>query len=225
MQPLRVMIADDHPLMRHGLRRLVESQKDLVCCGECGIGPATLSMAAESRPDLLVIDLRLKKVDGLELIKSLIARISGIKILIISEHQQSVFAERALRAGALGYVEKDANAQALLVAMRAVLAGKLHLSERIAKALLAGVVAPNGEDITIVLSTVSDRQLQVLYLLGLGLSTREIATELKVSFKTVETHRENLKRRLKLRNASDLIHFAASFCHLDQEGAFHSVAA
>ncbi len=215
--PARILIADDHPIMRHSLVRLLGSQPDLMCCGESSSGAETLRLAEKLRPDLIILDLRLKKVDGLELIKNLLARVAGLKILVVSEHEQPLFAERALRAGALGYLVKDASAEALLAAIHAVLAGNLHLSENITRKLLQRVVSANSDGDA--LSTLSDRQLHVLYLLGSGLSTRDIANSLNVSFKTVETHRENLKRRLKLKTASELIRFASLVIQSDLDGS------
>jgi DNA-binding NarL/FixJ family response regulator len=212
----RVLIADDHPIMRNGLAQLLTTQNEMICCGESSTGAETLRLVEELKPDLLILDLRLKNGDGLELIKSLCARIEHLKILVISEHEQPLFAERALRAGALGYLVKDASAEAVLAAIRAVLAGNMHLSENIARRLLQGVVSTNsGSNL---LASLSDRQLHVLYLLGCGLSTREISNALNVSFKTVETHRENLKRRLKVRTASELLHLATSMTQGDLLG-------
>jgi Response regulator containing a CheY-like receiver domain and an HTH DNA-binding domain len=142
------------------------------------------------------------------LIKNLRARVTCLKILVLSEYEHPLFAERALRAGALGYIAKDSSAEGVIAAIRSVLAGDLHLTESMATRLLRGVVSTDAE--TSGVSSLSDRQLHVLYLLGAGLSTREIAGASSLSFKTVETHRENLKRKLGLRTASELLRFAYS---------------
>ncbi len=204
----RILVVDDHPVVRDGLTRLLSSQADLECCGEASSAAETLKATAKLKPDLLVLDLRLKDGDGLELIKSLKAQWPRLRILVLSQFESKIYVERALRAGALGYVVKEQAAEELLKAMRTVLAGEVYLTRAMAALLLRKFVGAASTDRT-GLELLTDRELHVLHLLGVGMSTREIAIELNLSFKTVETHRENIKRKLGLTTASELIHYAA----------------
>jgi DNA-binding NarL/FixJ family response regulator len=209
----RIMVVDDHPMVRDGLIRLITQQDDLVCCGQAGTVAETLATISKKQPDLLILDLRLKGGDGLELIKTLMAQYPQLRILILSQYEAPLYVERALRAGALGYVVKEQAAEEVLKAIRAVLAGEIYLTRGMAARFLRRFVGPgaNKEDSSGA-EPLSDRELHVLQLLGSGLSTREIAAELKLSFKTIESHRENIKRKLGLRNASALVHYATDWC-------------
>jgi DNA-binding NarL/FixJ family response regulator len=155
-----------------------------------------------------ISDLRLKEGDGLELIKFLKSEMPDLRILILSQYEAPLYAERALRAGALGYVMKDQAAEEVLNAIRSVLAGEVYLTRGLAGLLLHKFVGPKPKENRIGVEQLTDRELHVLQLLGAGLSTREIASELNLSFKTIETHRENIKRKLQFRGASELIHYA-----------------
>jgi DNA-binding NarL/FixJ family response regulator len=207
----KILVVDDHPMVRDGLRRLISQQADLECCGEAGTASDTLESVTRLKPDLVILDLRLKGGDGLELIKGLKAQQPELRILILSQYEAPIYVERALRAGALGYVVKAQAAEEILRAIHLVLAGEVYLSRTMAALLLRRFVGfgpkPTGEGI----EPLTDRELHVLHLLGSGLSTRQIATELNLSFKTVETHRENIKRKLGLRGAAALIHFATQY--------------
>ena len=196
-------------MVREGLARLISQHPDLVCCGEAANGRETMAGVAAQKPDLVILDLRLKGEDGLELIKSLKSQFPTLKILILSQYEAPVYAERALRAGALGYLVKEQGAEEVLSAIRAVLAGELYLTRGVATLLLHKLVSANGE--TTPENLLTDRELHVFNLLGMGLSTREIAAELKLSFKTVETHRENIKHKLGLQGAAALIHYATTW--------------
>jgi DNA-binding NarL/FixJ family response regulator len=203
-----VLVVDDHPTVREGLLRLLGLQKDMVCCGQAAGVKEAQTAVAKLLPDLVILDLRLKAGDGLSLIKTLKAEHPGLRILVLSQYDGPMYIERALRAGALGYVVKDEPAEDLLRAMRIVLAGEVYLRQGVAALLLHKLVAApkpvraGGESL-------SDRELHVLQLLGSGLSTRAVATELHLSFKTVETYRDHIKRKLGLRNASELTAFAS----------------
>jgi DNA-binding NarL/FixJ family response regulator len=216
-QPSRILIVDDHPMVREGLVRLISQHQDLVCCGEAANGRDTVAAVASQRPDLVILDLRLKGEDGLELIKSLRSQFSDLRILILSQYEAPLYAERALRAGACGYLVKEQGAEEVLNAIRTVLGGELYLTRGIAALLLHKIVGANAKTATEHLQQLTDRELHVLNLLGMGLSTREIAAELGVSFKTVETHRENIKHKLGLQGAAALIHYATNWAR--QEAA------
>jgi DNA-binding NarL/FixJ family response regulator len=198
-------------MVREGLVRLISQHRDLACCGEAANVRETMAAVAEQKPDLVILDLRLKGEDGLELIKSLRAQFPDLRILILSQYEAPLYAERALRAGALGYLVKEQAAEEVLSAIRTVLGGELYLTRGIAALLLHKIVGSNARTATEHLKQLTDRELHVLNLLGMGLSTREIAQELKVSFKTIETHRENIKHKLGLPGAAALIHYATTW--------------
>jgi DNA-binding NarL/FixJ family response regulator len=207
----RVLVVDDHPMVREGLLRLISQQSDLECCGEAGTVAETQTAVSKLKPDLVILDLRLKSGDGLELIKALKAQEPGVRILVLSQYDASLYAERAFRAGALGYVVKEQGAEEVLSAIRTVMAGEVYVTQGMAAVLLHKLVrsAPRASGTGI--ESLTDRELHVLELLGAGLSTRKIAAELNISFKTIETHRENIKRKLNLPGATELLHFAAQW--------------
>jgi DNA-binding NarL/FixJ family response regulator len=206
-----ILIVDDHPMVRDGLARLIGQEKDLVCCGEASNVAETLTAVARHKPDLIILDLRLKAQDGLELIKSLKAQYPDLRILILSQYGAPLYIERAMRAGALGYVVKEQAAEEVMSAIRAVLAGEIYLTRGMAGLLLKKFLVPKAGPTQAGAEPLTDRELHVLQLLGSGLSTREIAAELNLSFKTIETHRENIKRKLGLRDAAALVHFATQW--------------
>ena len=207
----RILVVDDHPMVREGLVRLIGQQTDLICCGEAASVSETLKAVESLTPDLVILDLRLKGGDGLELIKSLKSLHPDLRILILSQYEAPLYAERALRAGALGYVVKEQAAEEVLTAVRTVLANQVYLTRGMAALLLHKFVGTPGKPSENSVKDLTDRELHVLHLLGSGLSTREIASELNVSFKTVETHRENIKRKLCLPGAAALVHYAANW--------------
>jgi len=210
-QKFRIFVVDDHPVVRDGLARLISQQADLMCCGEAGTVAETQKEVPKHKPDLLILDLRLKGGDGLELIKFLKSEMPDLRILILSQYEAPLYAERALRAGALGYVMKDQAAEEVLNAIRAVLACDVYLTRGLAGLLLHKFVGPKPRDTRTGAENLTNRELHVLQLLGAGLSTREIASELNLSFKTIEAHRENIKRKLRFRGASELIHYATEW--------------
>jgi DNA-binding NarL/FixJ family response regulator len=207
----RVLVVDDHPMMRGGLIQLVNRQSDLTCCGEAGTVAEAQVAVAQLKPDLVLLDLRLKGGDGLELIKSLRSQYAKLRILVLSQFDAPHYAERALRAGALGYVVKEQAAEEVLSAIRTVLAGEVYLTRALAARLLHTFVGTVPGIPRAGVEQLTDRELHVLHLLGSGMSTREVAIELSLSFKTVETHRENIKRKLGLHGAAELIHYASAW--------------
>src|SRR6266481_909859 len=207
----RVLVVDDHPVVRDGLIRLIDKQGDLVCCGEAGTVMEAQIAVAKHKPDLVILDLRLKGRDGLELIKSLKSQFADLRILILSQYDAPLYIERALRAGALGYVIKDQAAEEVLTAIRTVLSGQVYLTRGMAALLLHKFVGAPPKALNSGVEPLTDRELHVMQLLGTGMSTREIAEELKLSFKTIETHRENIKRKLGLRGAAALMHYATEW--------------
>lgn len=211
MQRKRLLIVDDHPLLRAGLTQYVNRQPDMVCCAEADSGATTDSAIRRHKPDLVLLDLRLKSEDGLELIKSLKAQFHELPILVVSQCDEMVYAERALRAGALGYIMKEEATEEVLCAIRAVLSGELYLSRKMAIRLVQKSIETRPVAAGPGIESLTDRELQVFQLLGSGLTTRQIAMKLNLSFKTIETYRENLKHKLGLSGAQELVRRATDW--------------
>jgi DNA-binding NarL/FixJ family response regulator len=202
---------DDHPLLREALAAVINRQSDFVCCGEAGSAIETQKAVSVLQPDLVLLDLWLNGGDGLELIKALKSQFPSLHILVLSQFDEALYAERALRAGALGYVMKEQPSKEVLAAIRTVLGGEIYVSPRVAARVLHKAIETKRENRNGRVENLTDRELQVLQLLGAGMSTRKIADELTLSFKTVETHRENIKRKLGLGDAVELVRYAAEW--------------
>jgi DNA-binding NarL/FixJ family response regulator len=204
----RAVIAEDHPVLCDGLRQLISSQPELACVGVTDNTSDAKRLVEECKPDLMVLDLRLKGGDGLDFIKTLRAEHPEVKVLVLSQYDELIFAERALRAGASGYIMKENATDEVLRAIRKVLAGELYFSERVAAAIVQRTLRekPNGSRAGI--ERLSDREMQVFQLLGALYSPREIAEQFHLSRKTVETHCEKIKHKLSLHNAAELKRFA-----------------
>lgn len=210
----KVMIVDDHPVVREGIKALISAEPDLIACCETGSVGAAQQLAREQQPDVAIVDLHLEDGSGLELTRRLRHHYADLKILVCSVSEDALFAERAVKAGANGYVNKKELADAIILAIRKVLAGKLYLSSAMVDAFLSGWasgVSPNTSGI----GELSDRELDVFLLIGKGCSTSEIASQLNLSVKTVETHREKIKRKLGLSSGNQLIRRAVQW-DLDQ---------
>jgi DNA-binding NarL/FixJ family response regulator len=202
-----ILIVDDHPLVRHGLASLIGPQSDLAVCGEAATPAEALSAIQRLRPDLAIVDLSLGDDDGLDLVKTIAARHRDVPVLICSMHKESAYAERALRAGARGYVMKQEPDEVLLAAVRRVLSGQIHVSEAVASRMLLKLVNPRAASGPSV-DQLSDREYEVFRLIGRGVGPSDIARQLGVSVKTIETHREGIKRKLNLASAHDLLRAA-----------------
>ncbi|MBX9790431.1 MAG: response regulator transcription factor [Pirellulales bacterium] len=200
----RVLIVDDHPLVRQGLMGLISTQPDFEICGEANGIAEALDLVTTTRPDVAIIDLTLKDGNGIELIKSLKERHADLKMLVVSMHDESLFAERALRAGAVGYVSKQEAIRTVVQAVRTILAGRLYLSPTMTERMVNLAVGLRGEGPSSPLERLTDRELEIFEMIGRGLTSREIAQRLNLSPKTVDTHREHLKEKLELKNAAEL---------------------
>lgn len=210
----RVFVADDHPFLRVGLTHLINHEADMTVCGEAESVAAVRSGVEKTQPDVLLTDLCLGDSDGLELIKSLKAQFPKLPILVLSQQDETLFAERTLRAGAGGYIMKERATQDVLEGIRTVLAGELFVSRKVAALAMRKLVGGSAESAATggtEVSGLSDRELQVFRLLGAGKGTMEIAGSLKLSHKTIETYRENIKQKLDLANATALIHRATEW--------------
>jgi DNA-binding NarL/FixJ family response regulator len=214
-QKKSILLVDDHPIVLEGLKQLIEQQSDLMVCGELADGRVTLQTVDRLRPDLAIIDISLKTVNGLDVIKALKAQHPDLPVLALSMHDETLYAERALRAGANGYVMKQEATKNLLTAVRQLLGGGLYLSDHVTAKLLSRVANTKAGAKRSELEELSDRELEVFQLIGQGAGTRRIAEMLRLSIKTIESHRENIKRKLKLQDAAELVQYAISW-HLSE---------
>ena len=205
---VRILIVDDHPLVRRGIRDLLRGETDLQVCAETDNAPEAMGHVSRLRPDLVLIVISLKRGHGLELVKQIKAHCRTTKMLVISMHDEPFFAERALAAGAHGYVCKLEAAERMVEAVRSVLSDKVFLSPNMADQVLQRVYQRGSFIDEKPLARLSGRELAVLEMIGRGLSTRMISQNLQLSIKTVETYREHIKKKLRLKSASELIHYA-----------------
>jgi DNA-binding NarL/FixJ family response regulator len=204
----RVLVVDDHPVFRHGIISLIDAEADLAVCGQAGSSPAALDAMRKLKPDVALLDISLPGTNGIELIKLMKAEQPKLPLLVLSMHDESLYALRALRAGALGYVMKAEALTNVLDALRRVLTGRIYLSPRLSERLIFQAIqtadAGNGSPV----DKLSDRELEVLELLGRGFGTKDIASELHLSVKTIETHRAHIKEKLGFLDAGEMVRFA-----------------
>jgi len=202
--PKTILIVDDHPMLRRGLAALIDNEPDLAVCGEAASCPEALAAIPESRPDLVTVDLTLERSDGLDLLKEMKRRHPEIPTLVVSMHDEQVYAERSLRAGARGYVTKQQLDETVLLAIRRLLDGETYLSDKLEARLAAKFVNGRTLETDSPLEALSDRELQVFQLIGQGRTTRQIADTLNLSIKTIESHREHIKSKLTLDSSAEL---------------------
>ncbi|OPY79344.1 MAG: Oxygen regulatory protein NreC [Syntrophorhabdus sp. PtaU1.Bin153] len=207
-QKHKIFIVDDHPIVRKGLSQLINQEADLVVCGEAANAESALENLKKLKPDLAIVDISLKGVDGIELIKQMKVRYSNLPVLVVSMHDESLFAERALRVGARGYIMKQEAIENMMEAIRKVLRGELYISERVSATIVKKFIDGKSESTSSPEELLSDRELEVFQLIGQGIGTREIAEQLHVSVKTVEAYRANIKEKLSLKNATELLKHA-----------------
>jgi DNA-binding NarL/FixJ family response regulator len=204
-QKKRIFLVDDHPLVREWLTNLINQQPDLTVCGETDSAPQALEAIALAKPDVAIVDLSLKDSSGFDLIKNLKQSETGAAVLVLSMHDEAHYAERALRAGARGYVMKRETTKKVVTAIRRVLEGKLYLSESIAEAMTVRLVGGAAHGASFTVEQLSDRELEVFEMLGRGLGTRQIAETLRVSVKTVQAYCARIKDKLNLSSATELL--------------------
>jgi DNA-binding NarL/FixJ family response regulator len=216
MQQARILVVDDHPLVRTGLAELLRHEADLEVCCEASTLQEAVEFLASGSPDVAIVDISLPDGNGLDLVKRLRIRHPNTRVLVLSMHDEALLAERALHAGALGYINKEEAAEKIIGAIRHVLTGKTWMSPRM-KAHRQAVDAPaTGESRGSPLATLSDRELEVFELIGRGVGTGEIAAKLHLSVKTIETYRANIKRKLRLTSSGELTRRAVQWS-LDQQ--------
>lgn len=212
----KILIVDDHPIVRQGLAQVINIQTDLELCCEAGNAKETLAVIPRCRPDLAIIDISLDGVSGLSLITTLTAHYPELPILVMSMHEESLYAERSLRLGAKGYIMKHQATVNILSAIRQILAGGIYLSADM-HALILGRIhfRPIDRSIADPAASLTDREFEVLRLIGFGFGTRQIAEKLNRSIKTIEAHRANIKEKLGLKTGIELIRFAALWIEAD----------
>jgi DNA-binding NarL/FixJ family response regulator len=206
-----VFVVDDHPIVRQGLTLLINQEADLTVCGEAEEMHSALSAIQATRPDILIVDISLNGPDGLELLKNIRLTSPRLPVLILSMHDESIYAERALRAGANGYIMKQEATEKVLVALRRILSGEIYVSDRIANSMLRHYVRGAGSSEHSSISDLTDRELEVFRLIGEGQGTRQIAEALHLSVKTVESYQAHIKEKLSLRSARELVQRAVQW--------------
>ena len=210
---VRILLVDDHPLVRERLTEIINREPDLVVCAEAEDRHEAIAAISAKAPELAIIDLALKTSDGLELIKDIRTRWPKIQMLVVSMHDESLYAERVIRAGAQGYITKQEATRKILLAIRRVLAGSIYLNEKVAAHIIGRLSARSTTIAATPTEVLADRELQVFTLTGRGLNTTEIAARLHIAIKTVETYRARIKEKLKLKDSSELLQWAISWTH------------
>lgn len=205
---LRVLIVDDHPITRQGMKALVNQQSNLEVCGETDTAALAVDLVEKLKPDLAIIDISLKTTNGIELTKDIKARAPNLPILVVSMHDEALYAERALRAGAMGYVMKQEAGEKVAVALQHLLRGDIYLSNKMKEKMLHRFVNKKSDGMVFAIDTLSDREMEVFQLIGNGYSTRQIAQKLNLSSKTIDSYREHLKLKLGLESGAELVRHA-----------------
>jgi DNA-binding NarL/FixJ family response regulator len=214
--PAKVLIVDDHPAVREGLTSRISRQRDLIVCGEAATVAEALRLVEITEPDVVVIDISLSEGNGIDLIKRIRTRDSSIRMLACSMHPDSLYAERALRAGALGYINKDNTTGRILDAIRSVRDGDIYLSEDAMRRLVHKTIGHSGNP-GLSLESLSDRELEIFKLIGEGHSTSNMASQLHLSVHTVDTYRRRIRLKLNIRNAAELVHTATEWVLVEQK--------
>mgnify|MGYP002787845877 CR=1 FL=1 len=204
----RLLVVDDHPFMRAGLAQLIDRQPDMHVCCEAGNPVEALQALARSLPDLVLTDITMPGRSGVEFVKDMLALYPSLPVLVISMHDESIYAERMLRAGARGYIMKEAGGEALLAALRQVLAGQIYVSAKLSARLLENLSAGRPRGSSSPIAKLTDREFEIFQLIGHGKSTHDIAAQLGLSTKTVDVHRANIKGKLGLPDMTALVRHA-----------------
>jgi DNA-binding NarL/FixJ family response regulator len=204
----KIFLVDDHPIVRRGLAQLIDNEPDLTVVGQGEDAYQSLRAIRDALPDLVLVDVSLKDSDGIELLKEIKAQWPDLPVLVLSMHDESLYAERALRAGAGGYIMKQEAPQVLLTAMRTVMSGQVYVSGKMSATLLHRMVGGKRKDGALPMDRLTDRELEIFRMIGAGNSIKEIADKLFLSVKTVEAHREHIKEKLAIKSSAELLRFA-----------------
>jgi len=210
-QPRTVFIVDDHPIVREGLSQLINAEYDLEVCGDAATVESAVETLDAGLPDVVIVDLSLPDSDGMELLKLIRRKSNQVPVLVLSMHDETMYAERMLNAGANGYIMKQAAADQLLTALRRVLAGGVYVSSRLERRMAERLVDGSDDQPVSPAERLTNREIQVLNLIGSGRTTREVAEILNLSVKTVESHRQRIKKKLDLETPDDLVTFATEW--------------
>lgn len=217
-EKVRIIIVDDHPVFRLGLRELINQEKDLVVCGEAENYSSGWSEIQRLEPDMALVDISLKGRDGISLVKEISKHYRDIAVLVVSMHDETRFAERSLLAGAKGYIMKQETVTSIVTAIRCIMGGKIYLSDRLKDEVLSQFAGGFKTVDASPVDQLSDRELEVYRLIGLGLGTNEIAQKLNLSIKTIGSYRERIKEKLDLKSANDLLRSAIHWVEHEQFG-------
>ena len=209
----RVFLVDDHPLVRDWLGQLIQREADLLVCGEADDVQQAVQAIEECKPDVVIADISLKSSHGLELVKDLQSRRPNLPVLVLSMHDESLYAERVLRAGAMGYITKQEATKKILLAIRQVLSGQIYLSEKMSARMVHKLVVGRTQETASPIERLTDRELEVFQLIGRGQGTRKIAEDLHLGIKTVESYRARIKEKLKLEDGTQLLQQAIQWVH------------
>lgn len=201
----RIFLVDDHEMFREGLRQLIEREQDMTVCGDAADATAALGGIEASNPDLVIVDISLGGASGIDLIKTIKTKYEDLPVLVVSMHEESLYSERALRAGAMGYVMKHEPSKTVKKAIRKVLDGDLFLSEKMAGSMVAKLIRGSSEQFSSPLEMLSDRELEVFRMLGQGKSVRLIAEEMNVTVPTVNSFRNRIKEKLQLKSSTEVM--------------------
>ncbi|MHC4156340.1 MAG: response regulator transcription factor [Planctomycetota bacterium] len=204
----RILIVDDHPIVREGLAKLINQEQDMAVCGQAEDAHQAVKAVSTLNPDLVIVDISLKETSGMDLIKDIKAQHPKLPVLTLSMHDESLYAERALRAGAQGYIMKQEAPEMVVAAIRSVLGGQVYISDKVTSRMVHKLVGSRADLSTTGVDTLSDRELEVFLLIGRGLGTRQIAEKLFLSAKTIETYRAHIKEKLGLSDATELLQYA-----------------
>ena len=218
-QARRVLIIDNHPIVRQGLRRIIESQDDLLVCAEADTARDARNAIKECHPDAIIADIGLNQGDGIELVRDVRAHHAHLPILVLSGHDESVYAERMLSVGANGYIMKHATGEEILLSLRRVLDGDIYVSEGVGFSMIRKSASRGALTSSNPIDRLTDRELQILHLVGKGMSTRETARLLNLSIKTIESHRHRIKYKLSLNSGAQLVQFAINWFTGQDAGA------
>ncbi|MBS0613541.1 MAG: response regulator transcription factor [Proteobacteria bacterium] len=207
----RILIVDDHPIVRQGLRRLMENEEDLSVCGEVETARDARIAIKELNPDAVIVDISLRQGDGIELVRDVRAHYATLPMLVLSMHDEAIYAERMLSAGANGYIMKQAASEQFLASLRRVLDGGIYVSEAVGSNMIQKFASGGSYTSANPIDRLSNRELQILHMIGKGMSTRETANSLNLSVKTVESHRQRIKRKLNLNTGAQLVQYAVNW--------------
>jgi DNA-binding NarL/FixJ family response regulator len=204
----KILIVDDHPIVRQGLAELINHEQDLIVCGQAEEAHEALRIIKETGPNMVIVDISLKETSGIELIKDIKAQYPNLPVLALSMHDESLYAERSLRAGAKGYIMKAEATEKVISAIRKILGGQIYVSDRMAAKMVRKLVGGGPDAGASALERLSDRELEVFHLIGQGYGTRQVAERLHLSVKTIETYRAHIKEKLNLADANELLQYA-----------------